>query len=1349
MKKLLSLLLALVMTMSLVTVSAGAEDLTFTDSNSITYEEAVGVLSGLGIINGRTDGSFAPSDNLSRGAAAKIVCNMVLGATATDALKADTAPYSDVPVDSVYAPYIAYCASEGIVSGYADGTFRPYANLSGYAFMKMLLGALGYDAEMEGYVGENWSISVAKRALSIGMDNGLTEDFDGTQPLAREVAALFALNTLTSNVVSYDKSTTTVVGDITVQAGATEPKTKTHPSSNDYRGSTYGDSVQQFCEAYFPKLKYTPDTDAFYRPVRRWVNDGDEIGAFVNYSALSGMDTGDMNKKTMVNMIGADLSKQIVTAYKDGTFANDDVVFEVYVDGAPKFIQGGSDNVHIFTPSNLLKAGDTSVLSLQWISRGATSEAFVEEDWNGTDITKVTVVIVNSNLYFTESGYNENAQSLRADLISAQVDTLPFHIEVLQEDLDVQEFKEDTWLLVTYSFKEGEVQSVEEARTVSGAVSSFRYSASVIVDGTSYYWNGRSNVDTADGTFASGDGATYTHTIWQTNFENIDSVTAVLDPNGNVFWITEFDGHGSYVYIESFAPANGFNKDIIANAYFADGSNDTIDVEKIYWTGNNEFSQYKDISDSTDIAGMWYIYSPSGDGYSLSHLSTRGNENDLTYKVKKDTVYLTGNDVVVEKGVLKFFGSKFNETVTCNTATQFVYLDNEGNTTVYSGSIRNIPGLVVAGNVTGNHPVNYSYVYKESDNGSKVATHVFVDCSQLPTALTGGDGASDIFMVMQNQRNWTWSAGNKYVTVKSLVNGSESNIDVAVENGVGALKTGVLYKNGIVDSNGYYIRATEVGSGKNEFSGTADSGTPGNPISPIGVDEDFVIINGRRYLTNKNITLVIGKGVNAMLSNGGAGYQYAQNLSAKQLRGYLSGLDYSYNYYGIVTEDGGDVIQDLYIYVNCAFKPSAVTGRLEILTQEEAETATHAKVAMYTGGAQIGFNGMGNPEMLCFKIRAIEANDYLGEVYYKILDKNKQPIFVLYDGNRDMKGMGTNLHPTDGSKIKNYYQISNTAYNKLGPAYHSMSDLYGLTDVSIQMYVVIDGKTYYGEASGLTIENFSQAAETQKLTVAQDKFDKLGSGTKADLGFNSANTQLCFQVNIPSAAQGANFMEYGFTVADKSGNVMMTASGRRALGSPLGSTYQFSFTGEDYLQNGYTISSVQGMTDVKVQAYIVVNGVKYETEGFVTGLTVVRFAPADAGGGSGGGTTPPSTPPTPLTITKGGFNGADLGFNSGKTMLCFKLDQPEGKAGFTNASVNYKITEADGTLIMDYSIGSRSFTFTTAGNYQFSLTASSNLESGYTINNIKGKTGVVVEITIVENGITYYAKETGLTIDTF
>ena len=160
MKKFLSLVLALAMAMSLVVVNTSAKE--FTDDEDITYDEAVAVISEIGVVDGYNDGSFNPQGGLTRGAAAKIICNLILGPTTAAELHADTAPYSDVSINNEFAGYIAYCAKEGIISGYADGAFRPANPLTGYAFMKMLLGALGYDANYEQYVGNNWSVNVAK-----------------------------------------------------------------------------------------------------------------------------------------------------------------------------------------------------------------------------------------------------------------------------------------------------------------------------------------------------------------------------------------------------------------------------------------------------------------------------------------------------------------------------------------------------------------------------------------------------------------------------------------------------------------------------------------------------------------------------------------------------------------------------------------------------------------------------------------------------------------------------------------------------------------------------------------------------------------------------------------------------------------------------------------------------------------------------------------------------------------------------------------------------------------------------------------------------------------------------------
>ena len=218
MKKFLSLVLALVMTMSLVTISAGAAD--FTDDDSITYKEAVDVMTAIGVVDGYTDGAFQPQNPLNRGQAAKIIRNLPLGPTTASALAADAAPFKDVPANHVFAGYIAYCAQQGIINGYADGTFRPAATLTGNHFMKMLLGALGYDGDIEGFTGGNWTIPVAKLALGNGLDDGLVEAFNGDKVVTREEACLFALNTLQATMVQYDSKSVITVGDVVIASSS-------------------------------------------------------------------------------------------------------------------------------------------------------------------------------------------------------------------------------------------------------------------------------------------------------------------------------------------------------------------------------------------------------------------------------------------------------------------------------------------------------------------------------------------------------------------------------------------------------------------------------------------------------------------------------------------------------------------------------------------------------------------------------------------------------------------------------------------------------------------------------------------------------------------------------------------------------------------------------------------------------------------------------------------------------------------------------------------------------------------------------------------------------------------------
>ena len=236
MKKFLSLVLALVMTMSLVTVSAGAKD--FTDSEDLSgeaYAEAVNVMSEMGIIDGYAGGDFRPQGTLTRQAAAKIIACMILGKTTAESLGTSAAPFKDVPVGSTFAGYIAYCVESGLIDGYADGTFRPSAQLTGFAFLKMLLTALGYDSAIEGFTGTNWTVNVASRAIEAGLTKG-NENFVGTRAATREEACLYAVNALKATLVEYEnKGTDVTVNGATVAIGASKP---TYVTSNIHDAAT-------------------------------------------------------------------------------------------------------------------------------------------------------------------------------------------------------------------------------------------------------------------------------------------------------------------------------------------------------------------------------------------------------------------------------------------------------------------------------------------------------------------------------------------------------------------------------------------------------------------------------------------------------------------------------------------------------------------------------------------------------------------------------------------------------------------------------------------------------------------------------------------------------------------------------------------------------------------------------------------------------------------------------------------------------------------------------------------------------------------------------------------------------
>lgn len=191
MKKKIGLFLSLEVLLQIFTIRVNADDLQlFTDFDDIKpqYAEAIICVTEAGILSGYPDNTFRPQQFLTRGAAAKIASIMELGVDLSSALVADDTPYLDVSQNHVFAGYIAYCAYRQYINGYTDGTFHPADMLTGYAFAKILLNAIGYSDNCGRYVGTMWKINVYNDATAAGIYSDAM-DFSMDESISREQAA--------------------------------------------------------------------------------------------------------------------------------------------------------------------------------------------------------------------------------------------------------------------------------------------------------------------------------------------------------------------------------------------------------------------------------------------------------------------------------------------------------------------------------------------------------------------------------------------------------------------------------------------------------------------------------------------------------------------------------------------------------------------------------------------------------------------------------------------------------------------------------------------------------------------------------------------------------------------------------------------------------------------------------------------------------------------------------------------------------------------------------------------------------------------------------------------------------
>jgi len=529
MKKLLALVLALVMSMSLVTISNAA----YSDKADIDLKEAVDVLSAVGVFEG-SDGKFDPKANLTREQAAKLVAYLQLGQKSADALVGGN-KFTDVAANRWSAGYVDYCATTGVVAGIGNGQFNPTGSLTALQFGKMLLGCVGYDADSEGLTGADWQINTSKLMTSAKLLKGL-DSVKATDVITREQLPQMMLNALKAPTVEYDtKGSTITINGAVIGIGGSKATYVTATVAEDSTVKNIGKTqltnsneyTVELGEKLFSNLKLNSTADAFMRPATKWTLKAETIGTYA--------DTPDLTYTagTKIGTIYSDLglsdgiSKKNVTEYVDGDYAG---AF------AYDIVKGSKD-----------KVGGNGVLLNVYYNDDAETITFVEVN---TYIGKVTAAYPDTT---TKDAYVKVK------------DMDGYACPGAGKEFETESFKKNDVVAYTYSNKAGEnsIQSMALAEKVTGAMSTYTISGNVTVGGTKYDAN-KASVLTVKDTVAAVDKG--------------DDVTIYLDANGYVLYV-DADADVKYAVVLDYSnKAGDFNTTKKAKLLFTDGSTKTVEV---------------------------------------------------------------------------------------------------------------------------------------------------------------------------------------------------------------------------------------------------------------------------------------------------------------------------------------------------------------------------------------------------------------------------------------------------------------------------------------------------------------------------------------------------------------------------------------------------------------------------------------------------------------------------------------------------------------------------------------------------------------------------------------------------
>ena len=778
MKKLLALVLALVMSMSLVTISNAA----FKDADKIDYKEAVDVMNAVGVFIGDEKGNFNAKENLTREQAAKIIAYLELGSKAADAMVGGNT-FTDVASSRWSAGFVGYCAQAGIVSGVGDSKFDPAGQLTALQFGKMLLVELGYDAKAEGMVGTDWAINTSKLMAGTKLMDGISGSVN--QVLTREKAAQMCLNALEAPMVTYDTKGSTITVDGTkINFGASVAKYETSTVAKDQNISkeklTSGEYTVELGEKLYKDLKKNSTTDAFERPATEWMLKAKSIGTYADAADLSYTATVEIG--TIYSDLG--LSKGI-----------DDSKVTYYEDGRN---QSSTWTQDIVKGSKVEKGGNGTLLEVYY----------------NDDAESLTVIAINTYVGKITASYKASTTKDAYVTFTAKTGAGSSY------ETD-DSYSKDEIVLYTYSGKAGDagVKSMALAEKVTGKMNGFTAEKNVTVDGTTYK--------------KSANGTSITPGM---NTSVGKDVTVYLDQYGYAAFV-DADDTLQYAVILAYEVGSRLDSPR-AKLLFTDGTTKKVDVKALkkndgttvtpvnlddYASANSDLNQYDVVSYTVN----------SDEEYTLTLAADARDAAVGSAKITKGIPSLAGT----VSGNAYNVGTASSGVLYANGKTTFLVIDESGTDTTYTSyaGIANVPNIEWKGG-TYTAPIT---LLTEDNTIAKIVVVAKTKVSGETNNLYISDGSKAVTFIKGGSagQSYTKELGY-YYEYDAIIDGAESKIktDFAVTNY--SILTGVSYNSKGVASGYGEIASMDINNpvahtGTNLFTAVGTEATT-NSVVKIG-----------------------------------------------------------------------------------------------------------------------------------------------------------------------------------------------------------------------------------------------------------------------------------------------------------------------------------------------------------------------------------------------------------------------------------------------------------------------------------------------------------------------------------